>query len=189
MKHFLAIITITFLISSCTKPLDYKYQDKKQINVCKGLDAKLASEAYYSFREDLAEYTKKTNVSVDYLDYQYSLALYIYNGTEGLANYKSIASSHSLEIFKKLQNEEQLWVNPATGKINYNSEFIDCLLKNIQNNEVRLPLISLRDTGSINKLSLAELFRTTIKDAETDPAYAMFIAFETYYKFFPKIKK
>ncbi len=186
-KYFFLFVAITSLYS-CEKPLDYKYQDKKQINICQGIDINLANEAYYSFRQDIAEYALKSN-QTEYLDYQFSLALYIFNGAAGKADYKAIASQHSLDILEKLKQEGQIWENPSTGELNYHSEFISCLIENIQKEEIRSALLSLREINSINKVSLAEDYRTTIIKAETDKAYAMFIAFETYYKYLSKIKK
>lgn len=187
-KYILLLITVAFFVS-CEKPLEYKYSDKKQIEICGGINTKLANEAYYSFREDLAKYAKKTQVNIDFLDYQYGMALYIYQGASGGADYKAIASQHSIDIFKKLQKEKQIWDNPSTGKLNYHSEFIDCLMNHIQKEEIKSALLSLREINSIEKVSLAEEYRTSIKNAETDMAYAMFLAFETYYKNFSKFVK
>jgi len=188
MKKYIFILITILIFSSCEKPLEYKYQDREPILICSGIDAKLANEAYYSFREDLAEYAIKTVPQIDYLDYQYSLALHIFYGASGTADYKAIASKHSLALFEKLKKEKQIWVNAETGELNYHSEFINCLIENIQNKNLSQALLSLREVNSISTFPMAEDYRVSVKNAETDKAYAMFLAFESYYKYFSKIK-
>jgi len=188
MKNYILLAIAITIFSGCEKPLEYKYQDKESIVICPGIDTKLANEAYYSFREDLAQYAIKTVRQVEYPDYQYSLALHIFNGASGTADYKAIASEHSLAVFEKLKNEEQIWLNSETGELDYNSDFITCLIESIQDKKLSQALLALRKVNTISTFSMAEDYRTSIKNAETDKAYAMFIAFESYYKYFPKIK-
>jgi hypothetical protein len=189
MKKYILILLTVILFSSCEKPLEYKYQDRNPILVCTGIDSKLANEAYYSFREDLAEYAIKTVNQLDYIDYQYSLALYIFSGASGTADYKAIASKHSLAILEKLKNEGQIWENPETGELNYHSELISCLIESIQDENLSHALLSLREINTINTYSMAEDYRISISNAETDKAYAMFLAFDSYYKHLAKINK
>ena len=180
-------ITITFL--SCKKPVEYQFIESPETIKCNGLDYNLAHEAYYSFREDIAIYTKKTNLSVDQLNYKFSLASFIFNGASGDADYGAIASKHSLRILELLKQEKQLWVNTETGELNYNSEFFTCLIDNIQNEDIRISLTSLKQVNGIHTNSLAETYRIKVMEAEKDNYLAMFFAFETYYKYLSKINR
>lgn len=180
--NILIISLIAFI--SCQESIEYKYQDREQLVDCPGLDSKLAHEAYYSFRDDLAEYTMKNIPDIDYHNYSYSLALYIFKGAEGTADYKNIVSQHTLNILKELKKKSQIWdLQSDKSNLNYNSEFINCLIQGIQNEDVKQAIISFRKVHYQNPKSLAEFYRTSIVNAENDKYYAMFLAFETYYQY------
>ena len=187
MKKISILFAIVISFLSCKESIEYQFTESPETIRCEGLDYDLAHEAYYSFREDLANYTKKTKVSVDRMDYQYSLASFIFNGASGDADYSAIASDHTLRILDLLKQEKQIWVNTDTGELNYNSEFLTCLIDNIQNEEIKTSLTSLKQVNGIHKYSLAETYRMKVMHAEKDNYLAMFFAFETYYKYLSKI--
>ncbi len=184
MKNTVFLLFIAITLVSCSKPLAYKYQDLEQIINCPGLDSRLMHEAYYSFRNDIAEYAMKNNIEVEYLNYYYSLALYIFKGAEGTADYEEIASPHTKNILENLKKEYQLWdKQPNKSNLNYNSDFMNCLIENIQNENIKQAILSSRDTNTQNPKSLADLYRINIKDTKKDNYFSMFLAFETYYQY------
>ncbi len=184
MKNILLIGIILITFSACKKPIEFKYQEREQLINCNDLDAKLAHEAYYSFRNDLAEYTMNSMVEINYHNYPFSLALFVFKGAEGTAEFLEIASSHTLKILQLLKQEEDIWdLQSKKSNLNYNSEFIDCLILNIENEDVKHAIISFRDVNTQNPKSFAELYRTNIKDADEDHYFAMFLAFEIYYQY------
>ncbi len=86
MKKISILFAIVISFLSCKESIEYQFTESPETIRCEGLDYDLAHEAYYSFREDLANYTKKTKVSVDRMDYQYSLASFIFNGAQSTIN-------------------------------------------------------------------------------------------------------
>ncbi|MCF6307858.1 MAG: hypothetical protein L3J09_07875 [Flavobacteriaceae bacterium] len=189
MKHKMnKFILFTFIITtlfSCSKPLEYKFLDKDKLATnCNEIDVNLVHEVYYSFREDIANYAEK-NKQTENLKYQHSLALYIVNGVSGQANYKNIVSKHTKNIVKILAKENQLWNKDKS--LNYKSTYINCLIDNIKNNEVKNAILFYRD-DKLSKNELVEIYRLNIRDVKTDDHFAMFIAFESYYQFLNKLE-
>ena len=181
-------ILFTFIITtfySCTKPLEYQFLDKEKLTIkCNEIDANLAHEVYYSFREDIANYAKN-NGRTESLRYQYSIALYIVNGASGLANYKDITSNHTKDISAILAQENQLW--NTDNSLNYKSTYINCLINNIKNTEVKNAIL-FYSNGKLTKNELVEIYRLNIRDMSTDVHFAMFIAFESYYQFLNQLE-
>jgi len=184
MKNIFFLIVVIATFTGCSKPFPYKYQDSKQIIECKGLDNDLAHEAYYSFREDIALYAYKNHFTNHKKDYNLSLGYFIYNGAAGIADFKNIVSPHTLTVLEKLKQNDQLWEsNSKISNTNYHSEFIDCLIQNIKNSELKETILSLRGTNSLSPKILSEKYRILINEANDDEYFAMFIAFETYYQY------
>jgi len=182
-KIFLLLISVLTILS-CKEPIEYKYQERELGIECSGLDSNLAKEAYFSFRNDLAEYTMKNMVKIDYHNYPFSMALFVFKGAEGTADYKNIVSPHTLKILNELKKETQLWdLQSDKSNLNYHSEFISCLIEGIQNDEIREAILSFREVNSQNPKSFAELYRTSIVDADKDMYFATFLTFEIYYQY------
>lgn len=185
MSKFILYIFITTTLYSCSKPLKYKFLDKEKLAIkCNEMNPNLTREVYYSFREDIANYAKNSG-QIENLNYQYCFALYIVNGASGVANYKDIASNHTIDIATILAQENQIWNNDKS--LNYKSNYISCLIKNIKNIEVKNAILFYSD-GKLNKNELVEIYRLNIRDMSTDPHFATFIAFESYYQFLNKLE-
>ena len=183
-KIFLYLIISTTLLTSCKKPLEQKFKDKEPIVKCNGLDYNLAHEAYYSFLEDIAVYLKNQHVGYNYLDYPAALGAFIYKGSSGTADYEKIASPHTIEILKRLKKETTLWdTSSKKSNLNYNSEFMDCIIQNIKNEDLKQTIISLREVNSLNSKILNEVYTQKIYDYTTDNYFGVFIAFDTYYQY------
>lgn len=184
MKYLFVLFISMLLLAGCKEPLEYKFQDKEFDIDCLGLDSKLVKEAYYSFRNDLAEYAMNNMVEIDHYDYSFSLALFVFKGAEGTAEYKKIASPHTINILNKLKKERQVWdLQSDKSNLNYHSEFIDCLIEGIKNDEVKHAIIAFREVNTQSPKSFAELYRASIGDAEKDIHFATFLAFEIYYQY------
>jgi len=184
MKHIFLLTVVAIVFTGCSEPFPYKYKESPRVIDCKGLDNDLAHEAYYSFRDDIAAYAFKKHFTTNKEDYNLSLGYFIYNGASGLADYKDIVSPHTLMILDKLKQEKQLWDNQSKiSNTNYYSEFIDCLIQNIKNTELKQIILSLRETNTLSPKILNENYRIAISDTNDDKYFAMFIAFETYYQY------
>ena len=183
IKYTLLILTI-LLISSCKEPIEYQFKDSPETINCEGLDYDLAHEAYYSFRQDIAIYVKGLHIGYDYLNYKESLGYYIYRGAKGNFDYTEIVTPYTLELLELLKENTDIW-DPLSQKssINYNSEFINCLVQNIKNEDVKQTIASLIESDSMNPAILAEVYRANVFDSYTDNHFGMFIAFDTYYQY------
>ena len=184
MKKLFLLISFIGTFIGCSEPFPYKYNESKQLINCKGLDNELAHEAYYSFREDIALYAFKNHFTNNKKDYNLSLGYFIYNGAAGIADFENIVSPHTLAVLEKLKQNDQLWDgNSKNSNTDYHSEFIDCLIQNIKNTELKETILSLRGTNSLSPKILSEKYRVMINEANDDEYFAMFIAFETYYQY------
>ena len=111
-------------------------------------------------------------------------ANYVYVGALGDADYKSIVSEHTKKIMKELRKETQLWdKKPAMSNLNYNSEFVNCLVENFKDKDMARTIQALNSANSLTPRLMADRFRLTIKAALDDPNYGMYIALDTYYQY------
>jgi len=188
MKKYLILILIIFLLNSCKEPVQYKYQDDVRVVQCEGADIDLMHEAYYSFLYDIYEYYKKNEVKPEFVNTYYSLAQYIYRGAMGEVDYLVFASSHTLDLVDELKKVEDLWnLDSKKSNLNYNNEFVNCLIENIKNEEIKVTINALRESNALSPMILAETYRINIKDTQTDKYFEMFLAFDTYYQYLMEV--
>ena len=173
------------ITSSCNKPLEYKYNDKPMQVSCSGANEKLLNEALYSFFDDVTVYYRaKLDPSRTGMSTYEAHANYIYGGALGEADYKNIVSEHTKNVMKELRKETQLWdKKPAMSNLNYNSEFVKCLITNIRDKDISTTIQALNTANSLTPKLMADRFRLTVKSALDDPNYGMFIALDTYYQY------
>jgi len=184
MKNkFVLLIAILFMYS-CSESIAYKYQKNEMNIACSGIDQALMKEALYSFENDIATYYNNEKYSPGSAVYfEYGYANFIFPGATNTADYRKIASPHTVKVLEILKKEESLWNKNATdSKLNYNHEFVKCLISNIQNPEIKERIQTLLDANYFNPKIMAELYRVNIGDAITDNNFALFIALETYYQ-------
>jgi len=184
-KSTILLLLILFVTFSCEKPLDYKYTDKPMVIVCSGSNAKLLNEALYSFFDDITTYYRAQNgeqsAGMSTLE---AYANFIYTGAMGEADYKNLASIHSLAILKELKKDKQLWlINSEGTSLNYQSEFVSCLLENMTSLELKETMLALVEVNSLNPKILAERFRMSTTEAVEDSNFGMYIALDTYYRY------
>lgn len=175
-------------MNSCKEPIQYKYQDDVRVVQCKGADNDLMHEAYYSFLYDIYEYYKKNEVKPEFVNTYYSLAQYIYRGAMGEVDYLVFASPHTLDLLEELKKDEDLWnLDSKKSNLNYNNEFVNCLIENIKNEEIKVTINALRESNALSPMILAETYRINIKDTQTDKYFEMFLAFDTYYQYLMEV--
>ncbi len=183
-KLFVFLITI-IAMASCSKPFPYKYQEKEQSIKCANIDSQIIHEALYSFKEDISRYYLREIQEKDYLNFSYSYAQYIYRGTKGDVNYIEIASPHTIKVFDELVKEEGLFVKrEGKSNLNYNHDFVICLINNFENKEMKNKILNLIEVDYLSPEVMAENYRIATTDADTDPNFLMFIALDTYYQRF-----
>jgi len=184
MRKYIFLLLISLLAISCEETIEYQFSESPETIKCDGLNYDLAHEAYYSFRQDLAVYVKSLHIGFNDLNYKESLGWYIYRGAKGNFDFTKIASPHTIKILKELKKNKNLW-DTSSGKsnLNYNSEFIDCLIQNIKNDDVRETILSLRASNSFNPSLFSESYRANVFDCYEDNYFGMLIAFDTYYQY------
>jgi hypothetical protein len=189
MNRFYNLIIGCFFVlitSSCKKPLEYKYNDKPMQVSCSGANEKLLNEALYSFFDDVTVYyrTKSREQFDSGLSTYEAYATYVYDGSLGIADYKNIASEHTKNVMNELRKETQLWhKKSAMSNLNYNSEFVNCLIVNIKDKDLSATIQALNDINSLTPRVMADRFRLNVRAALEDPNYGMFIALDIYYQY------
>ncbi|MGK0234026.1 MAG: hypothetical protein ACI9EK_000541 [Psychroserpens sp.] len=181
---YIAIIPLITLFLSCSKKINYKYQDKEQLISCNTEDDKLLNEALHSFEFDIATYYEKTVVDIESFNIETGYYYFIHNGAMGSADYKEIVSSHSLQILKRLKEKGFLTntISPYSN-LNYKNETISCIINNMKNEKLKNSLHSQVEVNYLNPKLMADTYRIAIDDAFTDRYFALFIALETYYQY------
>ncbi len=174
------------IASACNDSLEYKYDDKPMQVSCSGANEKLLNEALYSFFDDVTVYyrTKSNDPSEAGMSTYEAYANYIYEGALGIADYKSIVSEHTKNVMNELRKETQLWdKKPAMSNLNYNSEFVNCLIENFKDKDMATTIQALNTANSLTPKLMVDRFRVTIDAALVDPNYGMYIALDTYYQY------
>jgi hypothetical protein len=174
------------ITSACSEPFEYRYNDKPMQVSCPGANEKLLNEALYSFFDDITVYyrTKSNDPSESGMSTYEAYANYAYSGALGEADYKSIVSEHTKNVMKELRKETQLWdKKPAMSNLNYNSEFVNCLVNKFEDKDMTTSIQALNSANNMTPKLMADRFRLNIKDALVDPNYGMYLALDTYYQY------
>ena len=181
MKKTIVLFTALSLFLSCTQTkIKYKYQDKPQNVTCAGADKALMHEALYSFQEDIDEFYKYKGTGEKNITRAYTS--YIYGGTTGSAQFAMISSKHSRDILKKLQESGDLFIkNNNKTTLNFNHPYVNCLVENIKNKNMKRILQNLQSVNDMRVELLVEPYRKNVRDAHTDQNFAMLVALQTYY--------
>ena len=170
----------------CDKALEYRYQDKPQPIDCPGADKILMHEALYSFQEDIGAYYNqhtdfRKGTNSYYLE---AYSQFVYFGFSGGARFQEIASDHSLMVLEKLREVPDLFVQKeGRWSLNYDHEFVDCILNSVQDDDLRTQLASLRKVNYLSPNVIAELMRINVLKVPQDPYLAMYMALDSYYQY------
>lgn len=188
MKKTILLLIIGLTILSCTKPITYKFQEEPQVIDCPGIDNQLMNEALYSFSDDIQRHFLMEIQEKDYLNFQYSYAQYIYRGAANLLFFNEIASPHTIKIFKELEKQEGLFIEQkGKSNLNYHHEFVQCLISKIDRESLRDQIKHLLSVDYLSPEVMAETYRSSIRPAEVDPDFLLFIALDTFYQRFVQL--
>ena len=184
-KLFVTLIIIASYYSCGGDLLEYKYQDKELTIDCKEIDIPILKEALYSFEDDIASFYNNENYSPGTsIYYQFGYANFIYTGSTGEADFKNIVSPHSLSVLSELRKEPELFIEKkGASNLNYQHEFVQCLINQIKNTEIQDKIKTLLSVDFLTPKNMAEFYRVNIEDAKTDRHFALFIALDTYYQY------
>ena len=176
------------LFSSCEQrpDIDYKYDAMPKVVDCSGINSDLMHEALYSFEHDIGNWYnfKKFTPSMPVF-FKNGYASYVYRGSEGILQFDKMASDHSKMILDELLKIEGLWImDNERSNLNYEHEYVECLLSNIKNDEIKSTISSLREINSMSPKLMAEPYRLYVGAAYADDKhFAMYLALDTYYQY------
>jgi hypothetical protein len=179
MKTLIKLLIVIFIInlSSCKKPLEYKYSNKEDFLICDTLNVELYKEALYAFESDLLDYHggQDSNITSSY----YSFLHRVLNGS---IKPKNIVSAHTLLVFEALKKETDLWnFENKKSNLNYNSSIINCISSNIKNKDIKATFNALLSVNSMDPKLFAPSFATHYEELITDKHLAFYVALDLYY--------
>lgn len=185
IPYLVVLLTISSLFTSCEDPIEYKFQHLPQVVDCPGTDKALMHEALYTFQADIAKAHNFRNY--DPMEPMYIINGYrnfVYFGLMGESDFQKIISPHTKKVFDALlKKEPELFNYEGYSNLDYDNEYISCLLENIGNADLQTTILSLKEINSLGPKLMAEPFRKTINDVAQDPYMAMYLALDGYYQY------
>jgi hypothetical protein len=179
-KFYLILLLLIINVTSCKKETtftEFEFTDKPIAIACENANSKLYNEALYSFENDILNFYGKNNKSL-LSAYSQFIKLSVYN----TANYKGIASEHTLKVFEALKNDSDLWdLNNTKSHLNYNSDLMNCISQNIANNDLKTTLNALLSTNSMSPRLFGVPLATNYGLTLSDKYLASYVAFDLFY--------
>jgi len=176
MKTFIKLFVVIFAInlSSCKKPLEYKYSDKNDFLICDSVNNQLYKEAFYAFENDLLNYHggQSSNITSSYYSF-------LHRALNGSIKSKDIVSPHTLLVFEALKEDKELW--DYKGNLNYNSPIIKCISNNIQNKDIKTTFNALLSVNNMNPILFGASLFSEYQELVTDKYLALYLALDLYY--------
>ena len=178
----LLLITMTISLASCKKEnkivfTDFKYADKPDAMTCGDMDTKLLKEALYSFEDDIINHydTQNRNTSRAYTRLI----------TESIINrlkIEDVISEHTVKVFEALKQNEDLWnIDGGANHLNYNSQVVNCIADNINNQRIKSTFNALKQTNSLTPKLIGEPIKSSSAQLINDKYLATFVALQYYY--------
>ncbi len=179
-KFYLIALFLVLNITSCKKEktfTEFEFADKPVALACKNANSKLYNEALYSFENDILNFYGKGNKSL-LTAYSQFVRLSVFNR----ANYKEIASEHTLKVFEALKEDTELWdLNNPKSHLNYNSDLMHCISQNIINQDLKTTLNALLSTNSMSPKLFGTPLATSYSLTLSDKYLAAYVAFDLFY--------
>lgn len=174
-------LLVSIIILSCKKDVtlsEFKYSENNYPVTCENADLNLLKEAVYSFEDDITTYFANKGTKTLSRAYNRTVNLALY----GRAEYNEIVSSHTIEIFRILKEDKQLWkIDGDTKTLNYNSKFVKCLGNNLSDKDLKTTFNALLSTNSMTSKLFGEPLRRKAYLAVKDKNLATYIALDMYY--------
>ena len=179
MKTTLKILVLsTFIgLTSCNKNNfnNYKYADKEAVLSCYNDNEKLISEAVYSFEEDLKKTYSSGNLRQAY-------NVFLSRIVSKNFDIKPLVSKHTYEVFKVLKNDKNLWnKEPNASKLNYSSDAMNCILKNLKDKNLETSFNALIKTNTMRPHLLVAPIKKQVSKFETNKKLSAYVALDLFY--------
>ncbi len=178
-KKSICIIIILLVTTGCNMDnFDYKYANKADFFNCQHQHSLLLKEALYTFESDITNYYGKFNP-----DPVLVYSTFIIKGVKGTAKYNRLVSPHALKVFEALKKIEGLWdKNGKNSKLNYNSDIIECIAKNIKDDDLKTTFKSLISVNSMSPMQFGYPLVPKYQQLITDKHLALYAALDLYYE-------
>ena len=178
-RTFILLTIITLQFSSCKEQkLEYQYSNKEDLIACSSGDMELIKEAVYAFEDYISKhYTFLGNTVAE--GYHNYLKLLINNRPPA----SEFFSDHLKEVVTILKNEKDLWeINGSQIRLNYNNELVNCILKNIRDEEIKTTIGVLASSGTLTTEVLGPaLYAKKHLMEKEDRALATYVALDMFY--------
>lgn len=184
MKNIFLALTICISFYSCKKEvsstlLTYNYAENADILNCEGVDVKLYNEAYYAFENAVLLQAQNVNnnpkriITVDF-----ALRAFI-GGSQRDLPIQDFITEEASEIFKTLM-KQKVW---KENHLNYNSDLVKCVAKNIDSEDIKKTFIALQEVNSLDsKLMAGAIFGNTSAPRKyQDKALMTYVALDMFY--------
>lgn len=177
----LALCTLLFL--NCepekknTASMDFSYADQPRLIKCSGMDTLLLNEALYSFQDDITKHytSDNENLPLSYRNFTNDAII-------DRAEYATIISEHSKEVFKTLKQTPGLWrVSGDSYTFDFEGPLFACMVENIKDSDFKTTLNALLKTNSMSSRMITEPLRQKTFLMKEDPYLASIVAFDLYY--------
>lgn len=173
---FLTCIAIT--ITSCKKgqeqSIDYKYSNEPDLVSCDITNKQLLKDAVYSFEADIvAQYSPSKP------DLRRAYSTFMATARNKRVPYLEMTSPQTIKIFEALKNDGTLFNGDA---LNYNSELIDCISKNIKDQGFKTTFNALLSTNSLREDIIIPPLTAIARNMMIDKYLSTYAALEFYYK-------
>lgn len=181
---FFVAVLIVLGTASCKPELVYKYNQNLQPVSCTQLDKDLMHEALYSFEQDIAaHYNFRGFDPAEPMYIHNGYSTYVYGGATNTAPFLDIYTEHSKQILIVLEDIDGLfYMVDGQYDLNYEHPYMQCVIENIANDDLRVSIQSLLTAGSYDTNLMASPFRKKAVESAKDKNLAMFMALATYYK-------
>ena len=181
MNKIITLILTLLLITSCTKEktkFQYKYSNQDDLFKCSTQHEKLIKEAVYTFEDYITKHYTFKNKNTTANGYNGYLKLLFYDRAPASEYF----SAHLKEVVKILKEKKDLWIqNGSKTRLNYNNEFVNCLIQSIQDEELKNILSVLTKSNTLKPVVIAPLLFENRKLMTTDKALATYVALDMFY--------
>jgi hypothetical protein len=183
-KFNFMLLVLVFAFFSCknetsTSLSTYKFADKGIVLNCEGADLNLINEALFAFEDDINTFYSKASPNPSL---GLSYAKFMRDAINGNVNYSEILTPHTVEVFKVLQTQSDLWDTANTeSHLNYYSSFFSCMANNVQDKSLNTTLNALLSTNSMSSKLFMPALTSKYREVVNDKYLAAYIAFDLFY--------
>ncbi len=171
------LISTIFACNNSTK-LTYKYTEKDDPFKCANQDMKLVKEALYVFEDYILKNYDFKNRGLVLSSYD----SFLLNSGHNFIPMAERIDEHMKTVFYTLREQENLWKTVDDQVLlDYNSNLVQCIVENVQDDQIRKVLDALLQTKTLKASTVAPILKRNAAQLQKDKALASFVALELFY--------